>query len=215
MAPLEAEEYSTQRERMLNTQLRARGIGDPRVLAAMAEVPRHEFVAEEYRSEAYGDFPLPIGEGQTVSQPYIVALMLASLELTGGETVLEVGTGSGYQTALLAKLAKHVYSIERHSVLAESAEAALTRLGYQNVSIRLGDGSQGWVEKAPFDAIIVSAAASRVPQSLFEQLREGGGMVIPVGPPAAQELQLVRKRQGQSVVTVLEGCRFVPLIAGN
>lgn len=214
-APVETEHFATQRENMLNTQLRARGIGDPRVLAAMAHVPRHEFVAEEYRSQAYGDYPLPIGEGQTLSQPYIVALMLEALALTGSETVLEVGTGSGYQTALLAELAKHVYSIERHGSLAQSAEATLTRLGYRNVTVLVGDGSQGLPEKAPFDAIVVSAAAPRVPQALFEHLREQGRMVIPVGPADAQELQLVQKREGRAVVTILEGCRFVPLIGGQ
>lgn len=214
-APVEAEHFATQRENMLNAQLRARGIRDPQVLTAMAHVPRHEFVAEEYRSQAYGDYPLPIGEGQTLSQPYIVALMLEALTLNGSETVLEVGTGSGYQTALLAELAQHVYSMERHGSLAHSAEATLTRLGYQNVNVFVGDGSQGLPEKAPFDAIVVSAAAPRVPQSLFEQLGEGGPMVIPVGPGDAQELQLVRKQQGRAVVTVLEGCRFVPLIGGQ
>lgn len=215
MAQLEAEQFATQRERMLNTQLRARRISDPRVLAAMASVPRHEFVAEEHRSQAYGDFPLPIGEGQTVSQPYIVALMLEALSLAGTETVLEVGTGSGYVSALLAQLAKHVYSIERHQSLAQSAVTTLTRLGYRNLDVRVGDGTQGWPEKSPFDAIVVSAAAPHVPQPLFEQLREGGRMVIPVGPADAQELQLVGKQEGRAVVTVLEGCRFVPLIGGQ
>jgi protein-L-isoaspartate(D-aspartate) O-methyltransferase len=215
MALIEADQFSLQRERMLNTQLRARGISDPRVLAAMAGVPRQEFVAEEYRTRAYGDFPLPIAEGQTVSQPYIVALMLEALALTGTETVLEVGTGSGYQTALLAQLARSVYSIERHEALAKSAHATLQRLGYQNVAVLVGDGSQGWPEKSPFDAIIVSAAAPHIPQPLFEQLREGGRMMIPVGPADGQELQLASKHDDRAIVNVLEGCRFVPLIGGQ
>jgi len=214
-AQVEAEQFATQRENMVNAQLRARGIRDPRVLSAMAHVPRHEFVAEESRSQSYGDHPLPIGEGQTLSQPYIVALTLEALALTGSEIVLEVGTGSGYQTALLAELAQHVYSIERHKSLAHSAQATLVRLGYQNVDVFVGDGSQGLPGRAPFDAIVVSAAAPRVPQPLFEQLREQGRMVIPVGPADAQELQLVEKREGGAVVRILEGCRFVPLIGGQ
>jgi protein-L-isoaspartate(D-aspartate) O-methyltransferase len=214
-APVQAEQFATQRENMVSAQLRARGIRDPRVLSAMARVPRHEFVGDEYRSQAYGDHPLPIGEGQTLSQPYIVALMLEALALTGSDTVLEVGTGSGYQTALLAELAQPVYSIERHGSLAHSAQATLAGLGYQNVKVFVGDGSQGLPEKAPFDAIVVSAAAPRMPQPLFEQLREEGRMVIPVGPADVQELQLVQKQDGRAVVRILEGCRFVPLIGGQ
>lgn len=200
---------------MVESQLRARGIRDERVLAAMFRVPRHEFVPEEYRDQAYEDHPIPIGEGQTLSQPYIVAVMLEALALESSDVVLEVGTGSGYQTALLAELTKQVYSVERHESLARAAQATLIRLGYTNVEIVLGDGSHGLPERAPFDAIVVSAAAPQIPPPLFEQLREGGRMVIPVGPAHAQELQLVRKQAGQPVVATLEGCRFVPLIGSE
>jgi protein-L-isoaspartate(D-aspartate) O-methyltransferase len=206
------ERFAEQRQRMVEVQLRARGIQDKRVLTAMARVPRHEFVALEHRQQAYEDHPVPIGEGQTLSQPYIVALMLEALSLSGGETVLEVGTGSGYQTALLAQLARMVYSVERHKSLAGSAEEVLRRLGYGNIRVLVHDGSQGFPEHAPFDAIVVSAAAPSIPQSLLEQLREGGRMIVPVGPAQAQELQLVRKHEGRILVSNLEGCRFVPLI---
>jgi protein-L-isoaspartate(D-aspartate) O-methyltransferase len=208
----QAEQFAAQRELMVSTQLRARGISDERVLAAMARVPRHEFVAEEYREQAYEDHPVPIGEGQTLSQPYIVAIMLEALTLAGSEKVLEIGTGSGYQTALLAELAREVHSLERHASLARSAENVLHRLGYRNVRVLVGDGSEGLADQAPFEATIVSAAAPRIPPALFEQLREGGRMVVPVGPAYAQELQLVRKQDGHPIVDNLEGCRFVPLI---
>ena len=212
---IQPERFATGRQFMVAEQLRARGISDDRVLDAMARVPRHEFVAEEYRTQAYEDHPVPIGEGQTLSQPYIVAIMLESLSLTGSERVLEVGTGSGYQTALLAELSREVYSIERHAALAHSAQEVLRQMGYSNVHVVVGDGSQGLPEKAPFDAIIVAAAAPRIPPAMFEQLREGGRMVVPVGPAHAQELQLVRKQNGSAAVTNLEGCRFVPLIGGQ
>jgi protein-L-isoaspartate(D-aspartate) O-methyltransferase len=211
----QAEEFAAKRNLMVSTQLQARGISDARVLAAMARVPRHEFVAEEYREQAYEDHPVPIGEGQTLSQPYIVAIMLQALALTGTEKVLEIGTGSGYQTALLAELAGEVYSVERHGSLAHSAENVLQHLGYRNVCVLVGDGSQGLPAQAPFDAIIVSAAAPRIPRPLLEQLREGGRMIVPVGPAHAQELQLVHKQHGQPVIDTLEGCRFVPLIGGQ
>jgi protein-L-isoaspartate(D-aspartate) O-methyltransferase len=204
-----------QRRSMVESQLRSRGIRDERVLAAMLHVPRHEFVAEDYREQAYEDHPIPIGEGQTLSQPYIVAAMLEALALDPMGTVLEVGTGSGYQTTLLAELTGKVYSVERHSSLVRAAAATLARLGYTNIEVILGDGSQGLAQQAPFDAIVVSAAAPQVPPSLFEQLREAGRMVIPVGPPHAQELELVRKQAGQAVVAALEGCRFVPLIGSE
>ncbi len=207
-----------QRERMVRTQLAERGIRDARVLDAMRDVPRHEFVPKTLRHEAYEDHPLPIGEGQTISQPYIVAAMLEHLALQAGdqtaERVLEVGTGSGYVTALLSLLCTEVYSVERHAQLAALAESTLHRLGYRNVKIRVGDGSQGWPEYAPFDAILVSAATPEMPPALFSQLREGGRMVVPVGPPSSQELQLIRKIGGQPEVRVLEGCRFVPLVEG-
>jgi protein-L-isoaspartate(D-aspartate) O-methyltransferase len=209
---VQSDRFVAQRHKMVAAQLRARGIRDERVLAAMGRVPRHLFVADEYRHSAYEDHPLPIGEGQTISQPYIVAFMLEALSLDGSETVLEIGTGSGYQTALLAELARHVCSIERIDSLALAAEEILQHLGYANVSLIVGDGSCGLSEHAPFDAIVVSAAAPMIPQALLEQLREGGRMVIPVGPADAQELKLVRKQEGRAVVTNLEGCRFVPLI---
>jgi len=209
---VQAERFANERQLMVGAQLRARGIFDERVLDAMARVPRHEFVAEEYREQAYEDHPVPIEEGQTLSQPYIVAIMLETLSLTGSEKVLEIGTGSGYQTALLAELSREVYSIERHPALAHSAENVLRRLGYTNVKVIVGDGSHGLPGEAPFDTIIVSAAAPRIPPALFEQLREGGRMIVPVGPAHAQELQFVRKQDGRAAVTNLEGCRFVPLI---
>jgi len=200
------------RQQMVDSQLRARGIQDERVLSAMARVPRHEFVAELYRDAAYNDNPLPIGHGQTISQPYIVALMLEALELQPDHTVLEIGTGSGYVTALLAELAARVYSIERHSTLAHAARMVLARLGYNNVVLLIGDGSAGLPALAPFDAIIVSAAAPDLPHALFEQLKEGGHLLVPVGPADCQNLQLVQKLEGKAAITNLTGCRFVPLI---
>jgi len=200
---------------MVRTQIRERGIRDQRVLAAMLEVPRHEFVQESLQADAYEDRPLPIGAGQTISQPYIVAVMLEYLRLQPTDRVLEVGTGSGYVTALLSRICGEVYSVERHAELAAAAEATLARLGYSNVKIRAGDGGQGWPEYAPFDAIVVSAATSEVPPALFAQLREGGRMVVPVGPSASQQLQLIRKVNGQPEVQVMEGCRFVPLVEGE
>jgi protein-L-isoaspartate(D-aspartate) O-methyltransferase len=178
----------------------------------MSKVPRHEFVPERYRFQAYEDHPIQIGEGQTISQPYIVARMLEALSLARSDVVLEIGTGSGYQTALLAELSHLVYSIERHDALAEQAAATLARLGYKNVLTSVGDGSYGMPEKAPLDAIVVSAAAPQIPTSLFEQLGEGGRMILPVGLPQYQELQLVRKQNGRPEVTRMESCRFVPLI---
>ncbi len=204
-----------ERRQMVETQLRHRGIHDERVLEAMLRVPRHEFISAEYESQAYADHPIPIGENQTISQPFIVAVSLQGLSLRGDESVLEVGTGSGYQTALLAVLAREVYSIERHETLARSAEAILEELGLNNVKIVVGDGTHGLPQFAPYDAILVSAAAPSIPQSLFNQLADDGRMVIPVGPPHAQELQLVRKRDGKPVVEVIEGCRFVPLIGAE
>jgi protein-L-isoaspartate(D-aspartate) O-methyltransferase len=197
---------------MVQSQLRDRGIRDERVLAAMEHVPRHEFVAPKFYPQAYDDTPLPLEQGQTISQPYIVALMLEALQLEPQHAVLEIGTGSGYQTALLAELAAQVISIERHSILARNAKQVLTRLGCNNVTLMLGDGSQGAPATGPYDAIIVGAAAPEIPRALFEQLREGGRMVLPIGPLGQQELQLVEKRSGEPLVSVLVGCRFVPLI---
>ena len=214
-AEIQTGSFLAQRRSMVESQLRARGIRDERVLAAMLHVPRHEFASDEYRDQVYEDHPIPIGEGQTLSQPYIVAIMLEALVLHRSDVVLEVGTGSGYLTALLSQLTRQVYSVERHASLTRTAQATLARLGYNNLEVLLGDGSHGLPERAPFDAIVVSAAAPQIPPPLFEQLREGGRMVIPVGPAPAQELQLVHKHAGQPVVTNLEGCRFVPLIGGE
>jgi protein-L-isoaspartate(D-aspartate) O-methyltransferase len=208
------EGFAAQRERMVRTQLAERGIRDVRVLAAMHEVPRHEFIPEPLRGDAYEDHPLPIGAGQTISQPYIVALMLQHLGLRATDRILEVGTGSGYVAALLSRMCAEVYSIERHAELATLAEQTLQRLSYSNVKIAVGDGSQGWSEYAPYDAILVSAATSEMPPALFAQLREGGRLMVPVGSILSQELQLIRKVSGQVVAELLEGCRFVPLVEG-
>jgi protein-L-isoaspartate(D-aspartate) O-methyltransferase len=207
--------FLDERRKMVEGQLRSRDIHDERVLEAMRRVPRHEFVPEEYRSIAYADRPIPIGENQTISQPYIVAASLQALQLNGAESVLEIGTGSGYQTALLAVLARAVYSIERHATLAQGAETTLSKLGFGNVNLVVGDGSHGLPEFAPYEAVLVSAAAPRVPQKLVEQLADGGRMVIPVGPSHAQELQIVRKQNDKISVEVIEGCRFVPLIGAE
>lgn len=214
-ADSEAEAYIPERERMVATQLRARGIRDERVLAAMARVPRHEFVPSEFRLQAYEDHPLPIGQDQTISQPYMVALMLEYLAVEPENTVLEIGTGSGYQSALLAELAKRVYTVERHPALANFAAADLMRLGYSNVTVLVRDGSHGLPEHAPYERIIVSAAAPRVPPALLAQLSEGGRLILPVGSEHAQELELIRKKNGVHLATSLEGCRFVPLIVDN
>jgi protein-L-isoaspartate(D-aspartate) O-methyltransferase len=200
------------RHQMVETQLRQRGIHDERVLAALERVPRHEFVSEPYRDQAYDDNPLPIGNAQTISQPYIVALMLELLALSPHDIVLEVGTGSGYQTALLAELAARVDSVERYPGLAAAAQSVLQRLGYTNFEIRVGDGSLGMPDHAPFDAIIVSAATPQLPQALFDQLREGGRLVVPIGPVDAQQLQQITKREGRPKISQAVSCRFVPLI---
>jgi protein-L-isoaspartate(D-aspartate) O-methyltransferase len=212
--PFQGDSLQRQREEMVRVQLAERGIRDPRVLEAMHKVPRHEFVSENFRQDAYGDHPLPIGEEQTISQPYIVAAMLAHLVVEATDRVLEIGTGSGYVTALLSLLAAEVYSVERHARLAALAESTLYRLQYRNVKIRIGDGRLGWVEFAPFDAILVSAATPEMPPALFDQLREGGRMMVPVGPSSSQELQLILKVGGRAEVKTLEGCRFVPLVEG-
>jgi protein-L-isoaspartate(D-aspartate) O-methyltransferase len=212
--PFQRDSPQRQREEMVRAQIAERGIHDPRVLEAMQNVPRHEFVPETFRQDAYQDHPLPIGEGQTISQPYIVAAMLEHIALQATDRVLEIGTGSGYVTALLSLLSAEVYSVERHAQLAVSAENTLHRLEYRNVKIRVGDGSQGWAEYAPFDAILVSAATPEMPPALFAQLREGGRMMLPVGPASSQELQLIRKVSGEPKVKIFEGCRFVPLVEG-
>jgi len=211
----EAAIFVTLRLRMVDYQLRARGIEDERVLAAMSRVPRHEFTAERYRDQAYEDYPLPIGESQTISQPYIVALMLEALELNASDRVLEVGTGSGYVTALLSDLAAQVVSVERYSALADDAGDLLTHLGCSNVKVVVGDGSRGFPESAPYDAIIVSAAAPEVPPALLAQLAEGGRLILPVGSLDTQQLQLIHKRNGQPHTQLRELCRFVPLVVGR
>jgi protein-L-isoaspartate(D-aspartate) O-methyltransferase len=211
----QCDNFQAQREAMVRTQIEERGIRDLRVLDAMRSVPRHEFVPEAYRADAYEDHPLPIGEGQTISQPYIVAAMLEYLAIQATDRVLEIGTGSGYVTALLSLLAAEVYTVERHAQLAAAAESALQRLAYRNLKIRVSDGRRGWAEYAPFDAILVSAATAEMPSALFTQLREGGRMMAPIGPPSSQDLQLIRKVDGQPEITTLEGCRFVPLVEGT
>ncbi|WP_425263978.1 protein-L-isoaspartate(D-aspartate) O-methyltransferase [Thermosulfurimonas dismutans] len=197
---------------MVQTQIAARGIRDERVLSAMRKVPRHFFVEEALRDQAYADHPLPIGEGQTISQPYIVAFMTEALELKGHEKVLEVGTGSGYQTAILAELARWVYSIERYPRLLERARKILEELGYTNVILRLGDGTRGWPEAAPFEAIIVTAAGPKIPEPLLDQLAEGGRLVMPVGDEWSQYLVKVVKKGGQIYRQTLEPVRFVKLV---
>ncbi len=205
--------FAIARERMVREQIEARGIKDPRVLAAMRKVPRHLFVDEALWPQAYNDYPLPIGEGQTISQPYIVALMTSALELKGNEKVLEIGTGSGYQTAILAELAKSVFTIERVNDLMLRAKKILDRLGYFNVAYKVGDGTLGWPEMAPFQGIIVTAAAPDIPLPYLEQLDVGGRIVIPVGDRSAQVLYKVTKLpNGELKKENLGGCRFVPLI---
>ena len=197
---------------MVAEQLRGRSIRDERVLEAMARIPRHRFVEEALVSRAYGDSALPIGEGQSISQPYMVALMSGALGLRGGERVLEIGTGSGYQTAVLAELAEKVFSVERVRAFAERAQYRLGALGYYNVRIRVGDGSLGWPEEAPFDAILVTAGAPRIPKALMAQLAPGGCLVVPVGPEASQVLRRVVHRRDGHAVEDLTGCTFVKLV---
>ncbi len=203
--------FAQLRERMVATQIASRGI-DKRVLEIMARVLRHRFVLPEYLDSAYEDHPLPIGEGQTISQPYMVALMTECLGLKGDEKVLEIGTGSGYQAAILAEISKEVYTIERFESLAERAKKVLSDLGYKNVKVIVGDGSRGLEEKAPFDRIMVTAGAPILPKSLVDQLAEGGKMVIPVGGSFSQALLLVEKEKGKVKTTSVCGCVFVPLI---
>jgi len=207
-------EFAIPRERMVTEQVTRRGVRDARVLRAMGKVLRHRFVDEALSGRAYGDYPLPIGERQTISQPYMVALMSEALELVGHERVLEIGTGSGYQTAVLAELCSKVYSIERIKGLADRAIRMLDSLGYYNVLVRVGDGSLGWREEAPFDAILVTAAAPSVPDALVEQLSPKGRLVVPVGDAYSQELRKGVKEDEGMHWTDLGGCVFVKLI-GN
>jgi protein-L-isoaspartate(D-aspartate) O-methyltransferase len=205
-------EWAIECEAMIEKQIRVRGVTSEAVLEAMRNVPRHEFVAREQGHSAYEDKPLPIGLGQTISQPYIVAAMTAALQLRGTERVLEVGTGCGYQTAVLCHLAKEVYTIERHSELAETASKRLTRLGYKNAHVHCGDGTLGVPEFAPYDAILVAAAAPTTPPPLINQLSEGGRLIIPIGSPEQQSLKLFSRKADSLRFTELEACRFVPLI---
>ncbi len=208
-----AEPFAAERWAMVEQQLRRRGIHDERVLAAMYKVPRHEFIARQSWGEAYADHPIIIGEQQTTSQPYIIAAMVQAAQIRPESRVLEIGAGSGYQTAVLAELAREVLAVERFPSLAETARQILERLGYHNVKVIAADGSLGYPEAAPYDAIIVSAAAPRVPPALVEQLAPGGRLVIPIGDAQQQVLQLVsRDEDGNVNVEIMEGCRFVPLI---
>jgi protein-L-isoaspartate(D-aspartate) O-methyltransferase len=204
-------EASILRAQMVETQLKARGIKNPRVLKAMLKVERHRFVPLALQNRAYGDHPLPIGEGQTISQPYIVAKMTELLELKGQEKVLEIGTGSGYQAAVLAETAKTVYTIEIIKTLALSAQNRFEQLGYKNINVKTGDGYLGWPEAAPFDAIIVTAAPDHIPQPLIAQLTEGGRMVLPIGAYPHQELKLVTKKSGRLEVVDIFPVLFVPM----
>ncbi len=206
------EDYKRLRDLMVETQLIERGIKDVRVLAAMRKVPRHLFMPEEIRYKAYDDMALPIGENQTISQPYMVAIMTELLELQGGERVLEVGTGSGYQAAVLAELCREVYTVERVAVLSDEARKRLDDLGYTNVHAVVGDGTTGLQEEAPFGGIIVTAAAPQVPEPLIRQLREGGIIVAPIGERYSQILIKGRKEKGTLVEEYSTPCVFVPLI---
>ncbi|MDI6697912.1 MAG: protein-L-isoaspartate(D-aspartate) O-methyltransferase [Candidatus Saccharicenans sp.] len=203
--------YDRERKDMVDFQIRRRGVSDRKVLKAMLKVPRHLFVPEQMRELAYGDEPLPIGEGQTISQPYIVAYMTEALRLRGREKMLEIGTGSGYQTAILAEIAREVYTVELIPELSARARGLLEKLGYRNINFRVGDGTLGWPEHAPYDAILVSAAPASVPPALIDQLKVGGKMIIPVGTDF-QELVLVTRKESGWEEQRLIGVRFVPLI---
>ena len=205
-------DYEAERRGMVEHQIRRRGIADPRVLAAMAEVPRERFVPSADADDAYGDHPLGIGCGQTISQPYMVGLMSESLRLRGEEKVLEIGAGSGYQAAILAKLCRQVYSVERVPALAERARQTLAELGCDNVEVVVGDGSLGWPEAAPYDRIIVTAAAPKVADPWIEQLADGGRLVVPLGDRWGQMLTVVTKRGAKTKQESICGCVFVPLV---
>ncbi len=205
-------DYTDERLNMVDSQLVRRGIKDKRVLDAMSKVPRHLFVPPEVTSVAYTDQPLSIGESQTISQPYMVALMSECLELRGGEKILEMGTGSGYQTAILAELGFSVYTIERIITLSVRAQRTLKHLGYENIKFNVGDGTLGWPENAPYDGIMVTAGAPKISQVLIDQLSEGGRIVLPVGNSFSQELVVVSKINGKIKTKNICGCMFVPLI---
>lgn len=205
-------DFDTLRNRMVDEQLIPRGIKDIRVLNAFRKVPRHRFLPKELINSAYADHPLPIGEGQTISQPYIVALMTEHLKILGEERILEIGTGSGYQVAILAELAKEVYSVERIANLAQNAIKILDELKITNVKIKVGDGTMGWEEFSPFEGIIVTAGAPDIPLPLIEQLKENGKMVVPIGGTFSQVLTLVEKIKAKIKTTDICGCVFVPLL---
>ena len=215
MTDPESKRTEHDRHEMVRLQIAGRGVHDPCVLEAMRTVPRHRFVPAHLQGAAYRDSPLPIGQGQTISQPYIVAYMTALLELTGKERVLEIGTGSGYQTAVLSQLAHQVYSIERLAPLAVEAQNLFAALGYENVHTRVGDGTLGWPEEAPYEAILVTAAAPHVPEPLQEQLAEGGRLVAPIGPRWTQRLVRVRRAGGTFHTEDLIGVAFVPLLGNH
>ena len=209
---MDEDKFAAARQNMVNTQLITRGIADPRVLAAMQKVPRHRFVPSHLWDQAYNDYPLPIGEDQTISQPYIVALMTEILEPREADKVLEIGMGSGYQAAILAELVAQVFTIDRMAPLVTNARQMLESMGYQNIKTRVGDGTEGWPEEMPFDGIMVTAAAPQVPRPLTEQLALGGRLVIPVGDRYSQTLTLVRQTKEGLKYEYHGGCRFVPLI---
>jgi protein-L-isoaspartate(D-aspartate) O-methyltransferase len=208
----EPDSYETKRQRMVKFDIKARGIKDEKVLDAMLKIPRHLFVDEPYRKYAYGDHPLPINAEQTISQPYIVALMSEALKLKVADRILEIGTGSGYQAAVLGEIVKEVYSLEIKKILAEKSGKLLKKLGYKNVKIKFGDGYFGWKEHAPFDAIIITAAANKVPKPLIDQLKEGGRMILPLGKTKYhQTLTIFRKKNNKMVKEEIIPVRFVPM----
>lgn len=206
------DDYSAERENMVRTQIKSRGVKDKKVLDVMRQVERHMFVPPEYIDKAYGDFPLPIGEGQTISQPYIVAFMTEILEPDSTMKVLEIGTGSGYQAAVLAKICDSVYTVEIFETLGTKAKNLLKVLGYNNVKVKIGDGFEGWEKYSPFDAVIVTCSPTQIPQALVNQLAEGGKMIIPVGESYAQELVLLTKENGKLKQKDVLSVRFVPMI---
>ncbi len=205
-------DYKTLRENMVEFQIKSRGIKDEKVLEAMREIPRHLFVSEGQKPYAYEDYPLPIGEGQTISQPYIVALMTEALQLKRDERVLELGTGSGYQAAILSKLCSEVYTTEKVDSLALQAERLFEKLGYENIKVKVCDGTEGWMEYSPYNGIIVTAGAPKIPEPLIEQLAENGRIVIPVGGSFSQDLIVGEKIKGKLIKKAICGCMFVPLI---
>ncbi len=205
-------DYVALRKRMVDEQLVPRGIHGEALLDAFYAVERHKFMPEGSQENAYADFPLPIGEGQTISQPYIVALMTECLALSGKEKVLEIGTGSGYQAAILSRLCKEVYTVERHEKLAQRAKAAFDEMGYANIRIKVGDGTLGWKEEAPFDRIIITAASPKIPLPLIDQLNESGKLILPLGESFSQVLTLAEKKKGKLESINVCGCVFVPLI---